>query len=337
MKAFFARSVLTLAGLLVGLGQNSSANELGFSGLEKRLAPVEQNKETAFGVETAAFLPESQSVELQLPIELGDRVGIADGMQPRDIASCDCGAKGSDKCAGGAAGCDEGCDPPLTAVYYADVQLFFMRTHMLESAIGKLSEKYELSPRFIVGVEGPGGVGGRARYWTYGRWTPNLGGGDDIRFELNVIDLETTCRFRTTRTDLVVAGGARWANVDIVLGSGSGVENQMPGLTVAADLRTAMCRDGCQEWAAIGGIRWSILGGDWEGDAGGFIDPVRDDNVVVEELYGGFEYYRTFRDYDLFARMIFEVQNWHSDAAAQNGGADSFGFIGPGVEVGMMF
>jgi hypothetical protein len=79
------------------------------------------------------------------------------------------------------------------------------------------------------------------------------------------------------------------------------------------------------------------MGGDWEGDAGGFLDPVRDDNVVVEELYGGVEYLCVRGDYDLFARLIFEVQNWHSDAAAQDAGADSIGFVGPGIEVGMMF
>jgi hypothetical protein len=255
--------------------------------------------------------------------------------EPRAIENCDCDGSGCEKCADNGASCGECAEPPLTGVYHADVQLLFMRTHMLESAIGKLSEKYELSPRFIVGYEGTGGVGGRARYWMYGRWTPNLAGGDDIRFEMDVIDVETTCRFRTRDTDLVVAGGARWANIDILLGD-EGVESEMPGITVAADLRTAICCDGCREWAAIGGVRWSILGGDWEGD-GGFIDPVRDDNVVVEELYGGFEFLSAYRNYDLFARLIFEVQNWHSDAAAQDGGADSISFIGPGMEVGIMF
>jgi hypothetical protein len=152
---------------------------------------------------------------------------------------------------------------------------------------------------------------------------------------LDVIDVETTCRFRTPRTDLIIAGGLRWANVEVVLDNDS-LDADLPGLTVAADLRSAMCRDGCQEWAAIAGARWSILAGDWEGD-GGFFDPVRDDNVVVQELYGGVEYFCTRRDYDLFARLIIEIQNWHSDAASQDAGVDSISFVGPGIEVGMMF
>ena len=57
----------------------------------------------------------------------------------------------------------------------------------------------------------------------------------------------------------------------------------------------------------------------------------------MEELYGGVEYIRTYRDYDLYARLKFEIQNWHSDAVAQESGTDSIGFVGPGIELGTMF
>jgi hypothetical protein len=317
---------LAWAGVLVGLAVNASAEDLRFSDLERRLSPpIQANWVTSEGT-TLALLSYGQSTESHPPLELGGSSNSSTSITTEsDEKSCHCGDTNCDQC----------CSEPLSAVYYADVQLLFMRTHILESAIGKLSEKYELSPRFILGYEGAGGVGGRARYWTYGRWTPNLDG-DAIRVDMDVIDLETTRRFRTSRSDLVIAGGIRWTDMDIALNA-SEVENEMPGATVAADLRTAMCRDGCREWAAVGGARWSLLGGDWEGDSGGFLNPVRDDNVVVQELYGGFEYFRTRPNYDLFARLIFEIQNWHSDAAAQDAGADSIGFVGPGLEIGMMF
>jgi hypothetical protein len=326
MKSTPHHSLLAWACVLVGFVPSASADEMRYSDFEKRLSPPSQANWTASESPTFTLLSYGQSTGSHPPLELGGGGDTGDSsVAGTDDQSCHCGDSNCDQC----------CAEPLSAVYYADVQLFFMRTHILESAIGKLSEKYELSPRFILGYEGAGGVGGRARYWTYGRWTPNLDG-DAIRVDMDVIDLETTCRFRTSRTDLVIAGGIRWTDMDIAVNA-SEVENEMPGATVAADLRTAMCRDGCREWAAVGGARWSLLGGDWEGDSGGFVDPVRDDNVVVQELYGGFEYFRTCPNYDLYARLIFEIQNWHSDAAAQDAGADSIGFVGPGLEIGMMF
>jgi hypothetical protein len=326
MKSICRHSLLALAAILVGLVPSISAEEMRYSDFEKRLSPASPTSWTTSDATPVTLLSYGQSTEYHPPLELGGSSNTSTSMSTEaDGESCNCGDSDCNRC----------CAEPLSAVYYADVQLFFMRTHILETAIGKLSEKYELSPRFILGFEGPGGVGGRARYWTYGRWTPNLDGGA-IRVDMDVIDFETTCRFRTSRTDLVIAGGIRWTDMDIALGA-SEVENEMPGATVAADLRTAMHRDGCREWAAIGGARWSLLGGDWEGDSGGFVNPVRDDNVVVQELYGGVEYFRTCPNYDLFARLIFEIQNWHSDAAAQDAGADSIGFVGPGLEIGMMF
>lgn len=301
----------------------ATADELRFSDFEKRIGPAESSTRRSSDVMQTAFLSDT----------LTPRGASATAVDEVPETAPTASASIASEC--GLPECGDGCESPLDGVYYADVQLMFLRTHMLESAVGKLSEKYELSPRFVLGYEGPFNVGARVRYWNYGRWTPTLDGGDALRFEMNVTDVESTCRFRTARTDLVLGGGFRWADVDAVLGDEE-VNSGMPGVTVAADLRMAMCRSGCRQWAVIGGARWSALGGDWEG-AGGVIEPVRDDNLVVEELYGGFEYMCVFHDHDLFARMIFEVQNWHSDAFAQDAGSDSFGFVGPGLQLGMMF
>jgi hypothetical protein len=327
MKPSLHLSVLAWAWLLIALAANALAHDMRYSGLENRLAPPIPLDSASWGAGNITLLSYGQSTSSHPPIELGGSMVGSDSTDSGPTQqSCECGKTECAECCS---------DQPLTGVYYADVQLFFMRTHFLESAVGKLSEKYELSPRFILGYEGQGGVGNRVRYWTYGRWTPNLDGGDALRVDLDVIDLETTCRFRTARTDLVIGGGFRWAEMGVAMGADR-VQIEMPGGTVAADLRVALCRDGCCEWSAVGGARWSMMGGDWDG-SGGFVDPVRDDNLVVQEIYGGFEYFRVYRDYDLFARLIFEAQNWHSDAASQGGGADSIGFVGPGLEIGMMF
>jgi hypothetical protein len=54
---------------------------------------------------------------------------------------------------------------------YAQVEINFLRAHIAEETFGKLSEKYEFSPRFIVGFTDVGNLSGRVRYWVYGRGT----------------------------------------------------------------------------------------------------------------------------------------------------------------------
>lgn len=315
-------SLATVATLL-WLATAAQADELRFSDFEKRIAPPDSSTSSSLNVIQTAFLSDTSTTTDSSTMAVGDLPTVA----PHPLNSTQCACPMSE--------CEPGCDSLCCGVYYADVHLMFLRTHMLENAVGKLSEKYELSPRFVVGYEGPMHVGARVRYWTYGRWTPNLDGGDALRFEMDVTDIESTCRFRTPRTDLVLAGGLRWANVDVTLDDEE-VNIDMPGLTVAADVRTALCRSDCRQWSMIGGARWSVMGGDWEGD-GGLIEPVRDDNITIDELYAGVEYMCVYGDHDLFARLLFEVQNWHSDAIAQDAGTDSFGFVGPGLQFGMMF
>ena len=48
-----------------------------------------------------------------------------------------------------------------------DVEFNFFRTHLVDSPLGKLSEKYEFSPRVSLGFRDTGKLDGRARYWSY--------------------------------------------------------------------------------------------------------------------------------------------------------------------------
>ena len=56
-----------------------------------------------------------------------------------------------------------------------DVEFLFYRVHMSDDVVGKLSEKYEFSPRFILDFRNIGPFDGRIRYWTYGRDTNVVG------------------------------------------------------------------------------------------------------------------------------------------------------------------
>jgi hypothetical protein len=213
----------------------------------------------------------------------------------------------------------------------------FLRAHVMENAIGKLSEQYQFSPRMVIGYEDAQGIGGRIRYWHYDQSTNNLTDPTlPIRFEMDVFDIEGTSRFGTDRAELVVSGGFRWTDARITLADAP-VANDMPGITFAADLRVILCRERRWEWASVSGARYSLLGGDWEGAANGFLEPNRDDNVAVFEFYGGFEYIQHYKGYDAFARIVFEVQNWQSDVASQTAGADSINFMGPGAHFGLIF
>jgi hypothetical protein len=222
-------------------------------------------------------------------------------------------------------------------MYYAEAQLMFLRAHVLENSLGKLSEKYEFSPRFTFGYESASGFGARTRYWTYGRTTPSLEAtGSDLDLDFDVYDFEGTARFCTERADLVLASGFRWVNADIDVDDQEATSD-MPGITLAGDGRIWLCRGCRSQWSALGGARWSILGADWEGDGNALVQPTRDDNIVVQEIYGGFEYLRHYDIYNLYVRLIFEVQNWQSDALAETGDTESLGFLGPGIHAGATF
>ena len=318
MKSVFTRLPLALAVVL--FCSSLSADELQFSDLKQRLGMLEG------GVQPVSFLqdtelPASEPIQGQPPRELGQS-----GDDRSESESCHAGCT-----------CDECCPEPIHGVYYTQVELLWMRAHVNEAAVGKLSEQYEIAPRFVIGYEDNGGIGTRVRFWTYGRTTPNLTSpADAVRFEFDVLDLEATSRFGNDRSELVVGGGIRWADLKIGL-DGETVVSEMPGITFAADLRSTLCRDCFSEWATVAGARWALLGGDWEGGTGGFLNTDRDDNVNVTEIYGGVEYVQHYCGYDLYGRLVFEVQNWHSDVAAQTAGTDSISFIGPGLHLGMNF
>ena len=221
---------------------------------------------------------------------------------------------------------------------FGEVELNFFRTHLPQTAVGKLSEKYELSPRLIVGFRDTGIVDGRVRYWTYGRDTRVLGDGA-IRADFDVFDIEATHSQVGTRSEVTIGAGIRLASIDLTDADGLTGGSDLIGMTLSADGRVPlrMVR-GCLVSAVYGG-RISILGGDWGGAPGNdFTDGLaQDDNVVVHELLGGLDVATSYRHIDLHARLGFEMQNWHSDALAQNAGADSIGFIGPGLQLGAEF
>lgn len=256
----------------------------------------------------------------------------------------DGGCYDSGYCYGG--GCQRSCCPcgnqhcrgncGCKGMFYSEVQLMAIRPHVLEDTIGKLEEKYEFSPRFIMGYEAPSGLGVRGRYWTYDRTTETLDENNALSLDFEVVDFEGTSRFRTSHADLIIAGGFRWAGLEAEVDGGES-ESDMIGITLAADLRSVMCRSCRSEWAGVCGARWSLLGGDWESDGDALIVDNRDDNINVQEIYGGFEYVCCCRGCSLYTRVVFEVQNWHSDALGDDTATDSIGFIGPGLHAGVTF
>lgn len=228
-------------------------------------------------------------------------------------------------------------DDPGKRRITADVELMALRTHFGEVALGKLAEKYELSERIVLGVENANGIGGRIRYWSYDRTTPNLQGGSSLRADWDVIDFEGTTRVGTKYFDLILSGGVRWADIKIDIDRGR-TRNDMPGASFGLDLRGLICRD-CQnglEWRSVSGARWSIFGGDWECSRG-LIPPTRDDNLTVTEIYGGVECSHCCHGREVYARLVMEAQNWRSDALGEATDVDSMSFIGPGFNLGMNF
>lgn len=312
MNTSFTRTGLALAGALVWLTTSVQAADLRFSDLEARLANIEARLAAQEGVQTASYVDANGNA-------------VAGG-----CGDACCG----DACCGDV--CGDCCDP-CCGSWYAEVHLQFLRAHLFEDALGKLSERYELSPRFVIGYENGCGQGGRVRYWHYGYLTTEVDDAGGARFETDIFDAEVTSRFKGRRSDVVLAGGFRGGNFEIVQG-GNAIDIDVLGLTMAADARTLICCDCNAEWNWVYGGRLAILGGDWEGTSNSLVDEFRDDNIVVHELYVGVEYGCCHCGYDVYSRLAFEMQNWHSDNLAQNsGGADTIGFVGPAVHIGVGF
>lgn len=348
MNTSATRIMLALSCGLLWAGQAKSATELRFSDLEARMAAVEQKTSAIPGLRPAAFLSDGDPIDAVAPNDAvrvnGDEELTSPSMSHGTTSSsgtcccgsaCECGSECA-CCEASDCGCPDGCGQAMNGSYYAEIDLMFMRTHMMEDVVGKLSEKYEFTPRFILGYETENGVGARMRYFTYGRTSQVLNAEDEIRFAFDTLDFEATGRFKSCRSELVLAGGFRFASVESEWDD-ERVSLDAPGITVAADLRTMFCGDCRQQWAGVAGARWSVLGGDWEGSDFGFVEPLRDDNVVTQELYFGAEYSCHYRDYVMWARLVFEIQNWHSDVMSQSAGVDSISLLGPGIHLGGSF
>jgi hypothetical protein len=257
-----------------------------------------------------------------------------DGWQREDVGDC------------GNQTCFEGCDSCSAVAgesranrrrITADVELMALRTHFSDTVLGKLGERYELSERVTVGVERPNGIGGRIRYWWYDRTTPNLSGGSSLRVDFEVVDFEGTTHFGTENFDLLLSSGIRWADVRIDIDAGR-CRNDMPGGSFGLALRGLICKDldSGLIWHSVSGARFSIFGGDWE-LSHGLVGPIRDDNLTVVEIYGGVECAGYCRGHEVYARLVFETQNWRSDALGATTGIDSIGFIGPGLNLGVNY
>jgi hypothetical protein len=360
------RTLLAVAAVGGMTSASIGADEIRFSDFDVRLAAHAQPEATIGGAVRAAFLSDEE-IEMLFPPGVARQpvmrnVGNVSSVLPRPLSGgfgtdCDCGTacdcdaatgcgdscdvacEGCESCdcaANGGAGCGRCSQASQRSIMYGEVQLLWLRAHVMEDAVGKLSEQYEFSPRLIAGCETCNGIGARGRFWHYGHQSEFLGDSDGIRFDLDVIDIEATSRFAIHRSDLVVSGGFRWTTMEIA--TDDTVSNNMLGLTFAADLRTAMCSSCDRQWSGICGARFSLLGGDWDGQGGGFVDREQDDNLVVQELYAGVEYLCCMKGgANLFARLVFEMQNWHSDAMAQSADTDSIGFVGPGAHFGASF
>lgn len=330
MRFAAVRTMLAFT-LLAALSTVATADDVWLTDFEPGLTGQLASANDGFNGSQIGSDSLSGEFELPAPKPQGEIVTDANSWS-NDLLTTDTACEGKPACGD----CCEG--GPKRRIY-ADGEVMALRAHFGETAVGKLAEKYEMSERLVLGVENTWGAGGRIRYWSYDRTTPLLtGAGNSIRFDFDVVDFEGTNRFSTQRFDLVIAGGLRWADIKIDIDSGRS-RNDMPGGTIAADLRALVCRD-CDRglvWHSITGARMSIFGGDWEGGNNGLITPTRDDNITVLEIYGGIECSCDCGGHDFYARLLFESQNWRSDALGANTGVDSLSFIGPGVSVGMIY
>jgi hypothetical protein len=329
MKIRWTRMLLAAMGVFLACSAQAD-DQLRYSGLEQRLAALEAQVASQQGIQTASY---------------DDAMAVA----PADASSCSsCG------CADTA--CNGFCFSPSPCCCdggaYASFEFLWLRPHVNEDWVGKLSESMKLSTRTVVGYENCCGLGARVRFWNYDHTIRLLDPGA-MGMEYDVLDLEATNRICFRSTDIMFGGGFRYAYVKLSDGDFTPVDIDAYGLTAAVDARTPLCTYCNNRVSWVYGARWSILGGDWEGDNDiidtiGGTNTVRDDNLLVTELYTGVEYLFCYGGCDFFSRGTVEMQNWRSDVLGEPGigngiaplsvgSTNAIGFVGLGYTIGMMF
>src|SRR5262249_46755240 len=234
----------------------------------------------------------------------------------------------------------QGCDvAPGRAQLSADIELMWLRPQITEPTAQKLSEELQFSPRLILGLHGAGNFDGRLRYWNYDHASDVLSTDDDIHIKFHVLDLEALHQFQAGRSEIELSAGLRVARIYLTDVNDARCSTNLLGLTMAADGMTPLGNYPAGHLGLIYGGRLSILGGKWNTDGNSqFIDQqIQNDNVLVHELYGGVELARPLREFDLHVRFLYEMQNWHSDALAQNASLESIGMLGPAFQIGAVY
>src|SRR5262249_21010808 len=146
-------------------------------------------------------------------------------------------------------------------------------------------------------------------------------------------------QFAARKSEITLSAGLRLARIHLSDLEDARCSTNLLGLTMAADGMTPLGNYPAGHLGLVYGGRLSILGGKGNTDGNSqFIDQqVRNDNVLVHELYGGVELARQLRAFDVHVRFLYEMQNWHSDALAQDGDLESIGMLGPAVQIGAVY
>jgi hypothetical protein len=324
MRIVVTQTLLAAVAVLLSCNAQASADELGYSGLEQRLTALEAQVASQQGVKSASYTVS-------------------------DDAACGCSDCGDGCCADTC--CADSCCCNPYAGCYASVEMLWIRPHVSEDWVGKLSNDYDFSTRTVIGYESCCGIGARLRWWQYDH-TVNVEDPDTIGMDVQVVDLEATNRLFFYNSNVLLGGGLRYAHWTLRDQDGVPVSLDALGLTFAADAFTPLCGRCAHRLGFVYGARWSILGGDWTGDNNIIdtvvTDEVNDDNLLVTELYAGLGYWYCRQGCDLFARTTIEMQNWRSDVLGEPdigngiapnsiGSTNSIGFIGLGLQLGVLY
>ena len=355
MNTTATRMMLALSCGLLWAGPAMSANEMRFSDLEARIAAVEQKTSAIPGLKSAAFLSDGDPIDAVAPND-ADRTHadeelsspsifsgtsstaevvavaarVAAAAAPVSAAACACGS-----CVRSANAASAEWTAAATEQWAATTRkstCMFLRTHMMEDVVGKLSEKYEFTPRFILGYETAERRGCPACATSPMAAPPTV-----LSARRRHSASSSTCS-TSKRPASSSRAATNWSSPAVSASPASrrGLGRRSGRARRARHHCGGRFPHACSVAIAVSngrpscGARWSVLGGDWEGSDDGFVEPLRDDNVVVQELYGGVEYSCHYCNYVLWARLVFEMQNWHSDVMSQSAGVDSIGFVGPG-------